>query len=169
VSDFAVQRVDDWVHAKFMFLLGLDPLRNQNETYLTFRPEANGPYEYLPSFTEKGISDYSLPDMVRRQYGEASFAVREIENPVGKVPLMFIIGDSFIEKTIGYFSAHAQKTVNFRAVTDFQTAPYHENKPDIVVQEVLNMYILQGPPGNPPQVQEARKRALQLVSNKGLK
>ncbi len=161
-TDFTVQRKDDWVHTKFMFVLGLDPMRNQNETYLTFFPEADGPYAHIPNFMQKGISDYSLPEMVRRQYCEKSFAVREIENPVGKLPLMFIIGDSFIEKTIGYFSAHARKTVNFREVTNFQAAPYQEHKPDIVVQEILNMYILQGPPVNPPQIQEARKRSLRV-------
>ncbi|CAK8721141.1 hypothetical protein KKHLCK_10380 [Candidatus Electrothrix laxa] len=167
-TDFTVQRKDDWVHTKFMFVLGLDPMRNQNETYLTFFPEADGPYAHIPNFMQKGISDYSLPEMVRRQYGEKSFAVREIENPVGKLPLMFIIGDSFIEKTIGYFSAHARETVNFREVTNFQTAPYQEHKPDIVVQEILNMYILQGPPVNPLQIKEARKRAMQVSFDKSL-
>jgi hypothetical protein len=163
-SDFTLQRKDDWVHTKFMFVLGLDPMRNQNETYLVFRPTAGGPYSHLPVFMKKGISDYSLPEMVRRQYGEKSLAVREIDNPVGKLPLMFIIGDSFIEKTIGYFSAHARKIVNFRAVTNFQPAPYQDHKPDIVVQEILNMYILQSPPVNPLQIKEARKRAKQEMS-----
>jgi hypothetical protein len=160
-TDFTVQRKDDWVHIKFMFVLGLDPMRNQNETYLTFFPKEESTYAHIPGFMQKGISDYSLPETVRRQYGEKSFAVQEIENPAGKLSSMFIVGDSFVEKTMGYFSAHARKTVSFREVTNFQTAPYQEHKPDIVVQEILNMYILQGPPVNPLQIKGARQRALQ--------
>jgi hypothetical protein len=160
-SDFTVQRKDNWVHIKFMFVLGLDPMRNQNETYLTFFPKPESAYAHIPGFMKKGISDYSLPEIVRRQYDEKLFAVQEIENPAGKLSSMFIVGDSFIEKTMGYFSAHARKTVSFREVTNFQTAPYQEHKPDIVVQEILNMYILQGPPVNPLQIKGSRQRALQ--------
>jgi hypothetical protein len=137
-------------------------LRHQNETYFTFFPKTESKYSLIYNFGKKGISDYSLPKIEAKKFGNAKFGMREIENPDGKMELMFIIGDSFIEKTMGYFSLHSKKVLNFRVVTNFPTAPFTTKgiKPNIVVQEVLNMYLLQEPPGNPPQVREARVRAL---------
>ncbi len=164
-SEFTIKRIDNWVHRGFMGLVGLDPLQNKNETYLTFFPEADGRFGDMRNFVEKGISDYSLPEVKKKHYGNESLGVREIENPSGKIPLMVIIGDSFIEKTLGYFSVHNQRTVNFRAVTNFPIEPYKQLKPDIVVQEILNMYILQPPPVNPSAIKQARKRILSALAN----
>ena len=159
-SEFKIKRKDNWVHANFMGVLGLDPLQNKNETYFTLVPEAGGRYDDIDYFVKKGISDYSLPPIEKKQYGNEVLLVRELRNPSAKIPLIFVIGDSFIEKTLGYFSVHSQQTINFRAVTNFPIEPYKTLKPKIVVQEILNMYILQPPPVNPFAVKQARKRFL---------
>ncbi len=160
LSDFRIDRKDNWVHLNFMRVLGLDPLQNQDETYLTFYPKPGSRYARIDSYKTKGISDYNLPKVSVRHYAGDRLAVREIDNPAGKVPMMVIIGDSFIEKTLGFFSVHNQRTINFRAVTSFPVGPYETQAPDIVVQEILNMYILQPPPSNPAIIKKARVRAL---------
>lgn len=162
LEEFVLKEKTNWVHARFMNMVGLDPLRHQNETYFTFYPKPESKYSLIYDFDKKGISDYSLPKIKAKKFGNAKYGVREIENPSGKMELMFIIGDSFIEKTLGYFSLHSKKVLNFRVVTNFPTAPFTvmDMKPNIVVQEVLNMYLLQAPPGNPSQVRQARVRAL---------
>jgi len=146
-----------------MNMVGLDPARHKDDTYLTLFPKSEAGLLWIKYFTKKGISDRALPRIEARRYGNEKFGVREIENPNGKLPLMFIIGDSFIEKSLGYFSLHSKKVVNFRVVKNFPVSPYTQMdmKPDIVVQEVLNMYLLQQVPGNPPQLREARVRALE--------
>jgi hypothetical protein len=37
---------------------------------------------------------------------------------------------------------------------------YIDNSPDLVIQEVLNMYLLQKPPVNPASIKAARRKAL---------
>ncbi len=162
VEEFVRKEKTNWVHARFMGMVGLDPLRHQNDTYFSFFPKPESQYSLIYNFGKNGISDHSLPNIEAKRFGRSKFGVREIDNPNGKMELMFIVGDSFIEKTLGYFSLHSKKVLNFRVVTNFPTAPFTVMgmKPEIVVQEVLNMYLLQAPPGNPPQVREARVRAL---------
>lgn len=162
LDEFVLKEKTNWVHARFMNMVGLNPLRHQNETYFTFYPKPESKYSLIYDFDKKGISDYSLPKIEAKRFGDAKFGMREIDNPSGEMELMLIIGDSFIEKTLGYFSLHSKKVVNFRVVTNFPTAPFTVMgmKPNIVVQEVLNMYLLQAPPGNPPHVRQARVRAL---------
>jgi len=86
--------------------------------------------------------------------------MRLLENKQGKLSSLFIIGDSFSEKYIGYFSAHAKKTYNFRTVYSFYPEVFMHFKPDMVIQEVLNMYLLQAPPKNTQQIKQARIQAL---------
>jgi|GEM_PF-6729326 len=162
-QEFIVEKNTGWVHHKFMYMVGLDPARHKNDTYLTFFPKPESKYSDILDFAKNGIYDNSLPRIEAIRYGQEKFGVREIDNPNGSLPMMFIIGDSFIEKTLGYFSLHSKKTLNFRVVTNFPVAPFTqaEMKPDIVVQEVLNMYLLQNPPGNPPEVRAARIRAFE--------
>ena len=103
-----------------------------------------------------------MPGYTKRYFGDNSYPVREFKNPDGTVPLMYIIGDSFIENTLAYFSLHGKETLNFRAVTEIPTTPFDKKAvmPDIVVQEILNMYLLRQPPTNPEDIKKARVRAL---------
>ena len=96
LEEFEVHKKTDWVHSRFMHMVGLDPIRHKNETYYTFYPRPESNYTTILNFDRKGISDYSLPEIESRKFGHEKFGVREIENPEGNLPLMFIIGDSFV-------------------------------------------------------------------------
>lgn len=78
--------------------------------------------------------------------------------------MLLVLGDSFSEKYFAYFSGHAKEAINFRLVYNFPPEPFLTFKPDLVVQETLNMYLLQPPHANPKEVQAARARALQAVT-----
>jgi hypothetical protein len=160
LDDFNIDKKTDWAHYSFIFALGLNPVEHKNETYLTFFPKPESNYATIANFFEKGISDYSLPKQIRRKYDKLS--IRQLDNERGKTPLIYVIGDSFSEKYFGYFSAHAKKTINFRAVNSFSPKSYLENTPDLVIQEVLNMYLLQPPPKNSASIKNARVRALAM-------
>ncbi len=160
LDDFDIDKKTDWVHFSFISALGLNPVQHKNETYLTFFPKPETNYATIANFFEKGISDYSLPEQTRRTYDQQT--IRQLDNKRGKTPLIYVIGDSFSEKYFGYFSAHAKKTINFRAVNSFSPKSYLENTPDLVIQEVLNMYLLQRPPKNSASIKDARVRALAI-------
>jgi len=66
-----------------------------------------------------------------------------------------VIGDSFAEKMVGYFSAHAKTVYNYRTVSRFVTEPIKQYQPQIVVQELLSMYLLDKPPVNPPEIKNS--------------
>ncbi|MDK9708080.1 MAG: hypothetical protein OEL83_13645 [Desulforhopalus sp.] len=160
LSDFTIKVRPDWVHAPFVYALGLNPVLHRNETYLTFMPRPHSIYTSISDFATKGIDDKSIPEHVYNNYGGMPTATRELNNPHGKATTIFVIGDSFSEKYFGFFSAHAQKTVNFRIVYNFFTKPFEQYAPQLVVQEVLNMYLLQKPPTNPPEIRQERIKAL---------
>jgi hypothetical protein len=164
VTDFTIKIRPDWVHAPFISVLGLNPVRHRNEKYLTFMPRPNTPYAAIADFGTKGIDDSSIPDHVYNNYAGHMTATRVLENPLGKIPTIFVIGDSFSEKYFGFFSGHAQKTVNFRTIYSFFIRPFEEYAPNLVIQEVLNMYLLQQPPKNPPELREARIAALNQMA-----
>ncbi|MCK5359081.1 MAG: hypothetical protein KAJ95_00560 [Gammaproteobacteria bacterium] len=169
LDEFNVHKKTDWAHVAFMKMVGLEPQRHQNDTYFTLHPKPESDYFKIASFSEKGINDYSMPKYTKRNFGKYTYPVREYINPNGKLPLMYIIGDSFIEKTLAYFSLHNKETLNFRAITNIPPVPFSDAamKPDIVVQEILNMYLLRQPPSNPMSIKKARKRALQNNSISG--
>lgn len=160
IEDFTIKTRPDWVHIPFINLLGLDPVRHRNEPYLTFHPRPGTPLAEVGEFATKGINDFSLPEPIYENFGGNIVGTRELLNASGKLSTIFVIGDSFSEKFFGFFSAHAKKTINFRTVYSFYPEPFEKHLPNLVIQEVLNMYLLQPPPTNTEQVQQARVRAL---------
>lgn len=158
IDQFSIKKKTDWVHKNFMGVLGLNPNKHKNETYLTFQPKPESIYSHIDSFAKKGINDHSIPPHLPKIY--RGHKLRLLENEQGKMSSLFIIGDSFSEKYFGYFSAHAKKTYNFRTVYSFHPEIYTDFKPDLIVQEVLNMYLLQKPPTNPKNIKQARVQAL---------
>ncbi len=160
IEDFTIKTRPDWVHAPFINLLGLDPMRHRNEPYLTFHPRPGTPLINVGEFAAKGINDYTLPEPVYENFGGNIVGTRELLNNAGKLDTIFVIGDSFSEKFLGFFAAHGKKTINFRTVYSFYPEPFEKHLPNLVIQEVLNMYLLQPPPTNTEQVQQARVRAL---------
>ena len=109
---------------------------------------------------EKGINDNSSPPPITEVFGGVETKVRLLQNENAEVPLIFIIGDSFSEKYFGYFSKHAQNTISFRTIYSFLPEIYIDHSPDLVIQEVLNMYLLEKPPINPEGIRGSRVKAL---------
>ncbi|MGW8193837.1 MAG: alginate O-acetyltransferase AlgX-related protein [Desulforhopalus sp.] len=164
LDEFTIKVIHDWVHYRFIYALGLKPGQHQNETYVTFFPKPGSVLSTVADFAEKGIDDYSIPQNTTKMYGDYKFVSRTIENDKAKTNRIFVIGDSFAEKYFGFFSAHAKKTVNFRTVFSFSPEPFVANAPDLVIQELLNMFLLNSPPSNPAAIKEARARAMSRLN-----
>lgn len=160
LEDFSIHKRTDWVHVRFIYGLGLNPAEHTNETYLTFYPKKDSIYNKIGSYGEQGINDYSTPPYITKEFGGKTIRLRELENAEAKTPLIVVMGDSFSGKFFGFFSKHAKKTIRFRTVYSFQPEIYTEAAPDLVIQEILNMYLLERPPGNPASIKGARERAL---------
>jgi hypothetical protein len=160
LEEFTIHRRTDWVSVPFIYMLGMKPAKHKNETYLTFFPKPGSIYSGIGTLGEKGISDKSSPPRIIKVFGGVETKVRLLQNENAEVPLIFVIGDSFSEKYFGYFSKHAKNTINFRTVYSFLPEIYIDNSPDLVIQEVLNMYLLEKPPLNPEGIRGARVKAL---------
>lgn len=160
LEEFSIHKRTDWVHVRFIYALGLNPIEHKNETYLTFYPKKGSVYNKIGSYGEQGISDDSSPPYITKEFGGKKVRLRELENEEAKTPLIFVMGDSFSGKFFGFFSKHAKKTIRFRSVFSFQPEIYLEAAPDLVIQEILNMYLLENPPRNPASIKGARERAL---------
>ena len=152
IHEFDIKRKDNWVHDRFIGMIGLIPETQMDETYLTFYPKEDSRYRNVTSFTKPGISDYTLPRPKPIQIANKKLTIREYRYDRGKLSSLLIIGDSFIEKVGGYLSVHSKQTINYRAVNHFPETLIEDLKPDIVVQEILNMYILRDPPRNPSAI-----------------
>jgi len=160
LDHFTIKTDSHWVHYRFMYGIGLNPAANMNDTYLTFMPVADSVLAGIANFGTKGIDDGTIPQSIYKKYNGHRIATRKLENRQGSIDSIFVVGDSFSEKYYGFFSAHGRKTINFRTVYSFFPDSYLQYKPNLVIQEVLNMYLLKPPPSNPQEVQEARIRAL---------
>jgi len=160
LDEFTIHRQTDWVHGPFIYQLGLNPVKHKNETYITFFPNPESIYSGIGDFGGKGINDSTCPPHLIKEFGGIDTKFRLLENQKGEVSSIFVIGDSFSEKYLGFFSKHAKKTTNFRTVNSFLPEIYIDNSPDLVIQEILNMYLLKPPPVNPASIQRARVNAL---------
>ncbi|MDM8553142.1 hypothetical protein QUF75_00210 [Desulfococcaceae bacterium HSG7] len=159
LNEFDIDRKDDWVHNRFLSMIGLNPVKHQDETFFTFYPKNNNRYHNVQGFVKNGISDYSLPKTKSIRIKNKNIHIREYHNEFGKLSRMLVIGDSFVEKAAAYFSVHSRNTINFRTVDHFPTSLIDTLKPDLVVQELLNMYLLKSPPENPKIVKRQSIRA----------
>lgn len=163
LDEFTVHRRTDWVHYRFIYALGLDPAKHTNETYLTFFPNLDSIYSSIGEFSSKGINDYSFPTVITKKFGKMDLTYRELDNEKATTPMIFVMGDSFSGKYFSYFSKHAQKTLFFRSVYSFPSEVFVEAGPDLVIQEILNMYLLEKPPENPEIIKGARMKVLEHI------
>lgn len=162
IDDFTIHEKTDWVHPRFMQMLGLKNEEQRNDTYLTLFPKSQTIHATSDTFFKNGINDdTSIAPNETVRLSKTDQTIRQFKNEIGQIPLLVLVGDSFSEKMFGYFSIHAERSINYRAVTAFKTGLIEELQPDIVIQEVLNMYLLQHPPVNVKTVKMARRRALQ--------
>lgn len=154
-SEFTLSVNQHWAHQRFMKMVGLPEEMQKKEHYITMVPRPGGRWDSVLDLPEKGIDDV-YPPVQRVKNGKGhSIRLLLVRNPQGKIPSLLLLGDSFLEKCVYFFSADAQEVLSYRAVTNFPRHLFHYVKPTIVVQEVLNMYILRKPPDNPPGFAEA--------------
>ncbi len=160
IEEFRIESNNEWAHHSFLRLAGLNPAAHKNDTYLKLYPLDTTIYENNSPFYTQGIFDGTIPRDQAVKYGSNQVSLRTLENQKGTLNRIFVIGDSFSEKMLGYFSAHAKTVYNYRAVTQFAPDPIEYLKPQLVIQEILSMYVLNKPPNNTPAIKAARSRFL---------
>ncbi len=157
-SEFTVSIDRHWAHYRFMKMVGLPPSLLRNEHYITMVPKANGRWQKAEDLPVKGIYDFYPPVRKITAPDNSSVDIRLIRNPAAPVPSLLLLGDSFLEKCVYFFSADAQEVFNQRTVMNFPEELFAYIHPTIVVQEILNMFILGKLPVNPPGFRESYLR-----------
>lgn len=85
----------------------------------------------------------------------------------GPLEHLFLFGDSFLQKTLLYFSAHAKQTTFSRQILDFPIHIFNtETKPQLVIEEIYQGYIFKNPPKNPNVIKKAYSRAMEREKNR---
>lgn len=152
LGDFEVKIKTDWAHRRFMYMLGLPIAFHENEHYVTMIPKKGGPYDTALDLPPGGIYDHYPTKRTLTATDGSSMDARLLLNPEAPVPSIVLLGDSFLEKCMYFFCANARRVLNFRTVINFPAEVFKYEKPTVVVQEILNMFILRPPPRNPPVV-----------------
>lgn len=155
LNDFDIQVDKHWAHHRFMDMVGLPVSLHRNEHYLTMVPKSGNILSSLEDIPNEGVHDVYPPEgKISNSKGE-SMTIRMVRNPQASVPSILLLGDSFFEKCVYYFAAHAKKVLNYRTIVNFPDKIFAYEKPTLVIQEILNMFILRAPPENPPGIRKA--------------
>jgi hypothetical protein len=149
LADFEMRIDKHWAHESFMYMLGLPLLLHRNEHHITMVPRPGGPYDTALDLPPGGIYDHYPPLRPITGPDGSSMEVRLLRNPGAPLPSIALLGDSFLEKCIYFFSANARRVLNHRTVVNFPKEIFFYEQPTIVIQEILNMFILRPPPKNP--------------------
>lgn len=149
-SDFDLSIDEHWAHHRFMDMVGLPTSLHKNEHYITMVPKKGGPWDSAQDLPAKGIYDVYPPKRKITSENGESMDIRLLLNPDAPIPSILLLGDSFFEKLVYFFSRDGQRVMNFRTIVNFPDAIFKFEKPDLVIQEILNMFILREPPKNPP-------------------
>ncbi len=157
-ADFTLRIDEHWAHHRFMNMIGLPEFMHKNEHYLTLIPKKGGLYDSASDLPPDGIYDVYPPERTITAPDGSGMKIRMIKNPEAPVPSLALLGDSFLEKCVYFFSANAQQVFNYRTVVNFPDNIFYFEQPDIVIQEILNMFILRRPPKNPSDFQESYLR-----------
>ncbi len=154
LDDFEIKINPNWAHQRFMFMLGLPLTLHSNEHHITMMPRPGGLYDGAQDIPAEGIYDIYPPLRPITAADGKSMDMRLLRNPRAPVPSIVLLGDSFLEKCMYFFSANAQRVLNYRTVVNFPAEIFHYEQPSIVIQEILNMFILRPAPNNPRRVGE---------------
>jgi hypothetical protein len=149
-SEFNLLIDKNWAHFRFIDMVGLPVSLYMNEHYITMIPKPGGRYDSARDLPPKGISDVYPPERPVKSDNGQVMNLRLILNPDAPIRSILLLGDSFLEKCVYFFSADAQRVLNYRTVVNFPSEIFLYEKPNIVIQEILNMFILREPPQNPP-------------------
>jgi hypothetical protein len=148
LDDFEMVIDSSWYHKSFIYVVGLPPELYSKEHYIKMKPLDKRLYGNLVNIQQTGIADSPFPiDTICPEKG-AKTAARVIRNKDAKLNSLIVLGDSFIEKCLHYFTANAKRVVSTRTVVEFPFEIIECEKPQIVVQEILGMYLLMDPSGN---------------------
>jgi hypothetical protein len=149
LSDFELIIDEHWAHDRFMNMVGLPVFLHKNEHHITMVPRGGGRYDSALDLPSGGIYDFYPPERPVVGVDGSSMNLRLIRNPQAPIRSILLLGDSFLEKCVYFFSADAQRVLNYRTIVNFPDIIMQYEKPDIVIQEILNMFILRPPPQNP--------------------
>lgn len=155
LSEFDISIDRHWAHHRFIDLIGLPLFLQKKEHYITMVPKPDGRWASAEDIPEKGIYDVYPPERKVEADDGSSMALRLIRNPDAPLPSIMLLGDSFLEKCVYFFSADAKEVMNVRTVVNFPDSVFRYVEPTVVVQEILNMFILRKPPENPPEIVES--------------
>lgn len=156
LSDFDLDVNPNWAHVNFLGLLGLIPKWYDNERYIKLMPKTHNPIKHIEPYGSEGVHDIRIPRLSITTDSGTDYPVEFIEHQNAEQRSILVIGDSFIQKVLPLFSAHASRVYFSRAIFGFPHEVIETLKPDIVIQEILNMYLLRQPPGNPPVIRNTR-------------
>ena len=155
ISDFEIDVDEGWIDYPSLHALGLKPYRHHTDDYVRLKPKSMDRFPQNGILTERGIEDVRLPEETNTRRNNSTYRIKTLRNPNGEKPMIVVYGDSFIHKTLLYFSAHAERLVFKRAVFKFPMDIIENDTPDLFVQEILNMYILNDPVENPKRIKTA--------------
>ena len=158
LSDFELSVRKGWAHRKFMDLLGLPAQLHKNEHYVVMKPKKGGSYDDAKHIPRDGIKDvYPQKYTLKADDGD-TMQIRLVQNPNAPIDSILILGDSFLEMCVLYFSGNAKRVLNYRTIINFPAYIFKFEQPDIVVQGLLNMYLLRPPPENPAEFEKSYMR-----------
>ena len=154
LDDFEMKIDEHWAHQRFLHVLGL-PLRlHRNEHHVTMVPRPGRLFDGAQDIPAGGIYDVYPPQRKITAPNGKSMSIRLILNPQAPMASLALLGDSFLEKCVYFFSANARRVLNYRTVIDFPDQIFQYEQPSIVIQEILNMFILRPPPVNPRRLSD---------------
>ena len=148
-SEFDLSIDEHWAHHRFMNMVGLPESLNKNEHYITMVPKKGGRWDSATDIPAEGIHDVYPPERPITAENGSSMDIRLILNAQASIPSVLLLGDSFFEKCVYFFSGDARRVLNFRTIVNFPDKIFDYETPSIVIQEILNMFILRKPPENP--------------------
>lgn len=148
LDSFELDINSHWYHKRFIHMLGLPPYLHTNEHYITMVPKPGNLLREVPAVPETGVQDVkAVKDKIFNTSGEA-LDIRLIKSPAAEAKAILLLGDSFLQKSELYFAANFQRVLSYRTIVNFPTHIFSFEQPEIVLQEILNMYILRKPPEN---------------------
>ena len=154
LDDFTIKVNKHWAHHRFMNMIGLPERLHRHEHYLTLVPKPGTPLYGLRDLPADGVHDVYPPKGILTNNKGESMAIRMVHNPRATIDSILLLGDSFMEKCVYYFSAHAKEVWNYRTVVNFPYKIFLYKNPTITIQEILNMFLLRPPPENPPGIRQ---------------
>jgi len=154
-DDFEMDINEKWAHRRFMQMIGLPVFLHKNEHYITMVPKPDNVLSTVKALPAEGVHDVNHDKTTVTNSRGEKMDILLIRNPEAPVPSVLLLGDSFFEKCILYFSSHFQEVYNYRTIVNFPRNIFRFVQPSIVVQEILNMFILRAPPVNPLDMQMA--------------